>query len=61
MRTQFYKTNNCRTTYADRKFKNWVNYLVSIKHKIYTDSNSEAENTTPKQTQNFIRSGAHTR
>jgi hypothetical protein len=61
MRTEFYKTNSCRTTYPERKLKKGVNYLVSIGHKIYTGSNSEAENVNTKADQNFVRSGAHTR
>jgi hypothetical protein len=48
MRTKLYKINTCRATYPERKLKNGVNYPVSIRHKIYTGSNSEAENTTPK-------------
>ena len=50
MRTEFYKSNSCRATYPNRKLKKGVNYLVLIRYTIYTCSNSEAENTTPKQT-----------
>lgn len=50
MRNELYKTNTCRAAYPEKKLKNGVNYLISIRHKIYTGSNSEAENTTPEQT-----------